>query len=88
MAEKPKETASKATIIEYRTPHVAIARIGGKTFRVNIPANSDHPALGDCELKDKWNRVEYSKDDAAAFDARRKEFAKLAEDEKLKDSEK
>ncbi len=88
MADKPKESTTKAKILSYVSPHVAIATIGGKQVWVNIPANSDHSPVGDCELKDKWKRREFSKEDQEAFDARKKEFSEKAGGEKVKGSEK
>lgn len=76
---KEEAMVKDATISEYQSAHVAIVTIGGKQFRVNIPANSNHPPVGkNSAIKDKWRRTEFSKDEAEAFNAKRKEFATKA----------
>lgn len=71
MAES-KEKMVSAKILAYETAHLAIATIGGKTFRVKIPSNSNHPAVGDCELKDKWPRREFPKEEQTAIEDKKK----------------
>lgn len=88
MPEQPKDVTEKARIHSFVSPHVVIASIGGKQVWLNIPANSPHPEIGDFEVKKKWKRRDFSKDEVDAFEARKKEFAKMAAGDKVGGSEK
>ena len=82
MSEKIEEKTVAAKILSYETTHVAIAAIGGKNFRVNIPANSDHPTVGECKFKNKWRKREFSKEEQAALESKKEAARKSDTSEK------
>ncbi len=56
---------------------------------MNIPANSDHPPVGkNAVIKDKWKRTEFSKEQAAEFAAKQKEFQAKLDGEKTSEGDK